>query len=173
MSDILVAYYSRAGENYFGGSKRYIKVGNTKRAAESIAASVGADIFEIRQKVPYSDVYDECIAQAKDDLRKKARPEIEGFPEKTGYRTMVLAYPNYWGTVPMAVLTFLEGFSTDGMRILPLCTNEGSGMGRSESDIKAACPDAEIGEGLEVPGSSVGTAGAEKRISDWLKAAGL
>ena len=33
----LVAFYSRADENYFGGTKKYISEGNTKKAAEKIA----------------------------------------------------------------------------------------------------------------------------------------
>ena len=37
--------------------------------------------------------------------------------------------------MPMPVWTFLEGCDLAGKRILPMCTNEGSGMGRSEADI--------------------------------------
>lgn len=39
----LVAFYSRAGENYFGGSKKYISVGNTEKVGKKIAEMVGAD----------------------------------------------------------------------------------------------------------------------------------
>ncbi|MGI6009769.1 MAG: flavodoxin [Methanomethylophilus sp.] len=170
MSDTLVAFYSRAGENYFGGRKVHVDVGNTKLAVGLVRKHIDADEFEIRQKEPYSDTYDICIAQAKKDLKNNARPEIEGFPERSDYQNIILAYPNYWGTVPMAVMTFLEGYDTDGKRILPLCTNEGSGMGRSEEDIRKACPGSSVSDGLAVTGSQAGSPETERRIAAWLKA---
>jgi flavodoxin len=69
------------------------------------------------------------------------------------YGTIVLAYPNYWGTMPMAVFTFLEAFDFTGKTILPLCTNEGSGMGSSERDIKKYAPGADLKRGLSITGS--------------------
>ncbi len=66
---------------------------------------------------------------------------------------MVLAYPNYWGTMPMAVFTFLEAFDFAGKTILPICTNEGSGMGGSERDLKRVCPGAVVKPGLPITGS--------------------
>ena len=71
----LVAFYSRADENYFGGTKKYISEGNTKKAAEKIAELTGADLFEIVQEVPYAADYDTCIAEAKRDLKAKERPK--------------------------------------------------------------------------------------------------
>ena len=50
----LVAFYSRAAENYFGGSKKNIKIGNTEIVGKQIAEMVGADLFKIDQVVPYS-----------------------------------------------------------------------------------------------------------------------
>ena len=75
----LVAFYSRADENYFGGTKKYISEGNTKKAAEKIAELTGADLFEIVQEAPYAADYDTCIAEAKRDL--KARPKVKNLPE--------------------------------------------------------------------------------------------
>ena len=87
-------------------------------------------------------------------MRAGARPKLVALPESIdGYDTVVLAYPNYWGTVPMAVFTFLEAFDFSGKTILPLCTNEGSGMGGSERDIRRTCPGAEVKKGLSVTGS--------------------
>ena len=93
MSDTLIAYFSRADENYFGGAIRY------------------ADTFRIEMKNPYSSVYLTCIDEAKKDLKENARPELTSIPESIdNYSTIILAYPNYWGTIPMAVATFLESF---------------------------------------------------------------
>ena len=87
------------------------------------------------------------------------------------YDTIVLAYPNYWGTMPMAVFTFLENFDFSGKTILPLCTNEGSGMGSSERDIRKACPGADVKSGLAVTGSEA--ANAAGRVKKWFAANGL
>ena len=92
-------------------------------------------------KNPYSPVYMTCIEEAKKDLRAKARPELVSMPECIDeYDTVILAYLNYWGTMPMAVFTFLKAFDFSGKTILPLCTNEGSGLSGSERDIKKTCP---------------------------------
>ena len=73
--------------------------------------------------------------------------------------------------MPMAVFTFLESHDFFGKTILPLCTHEGSGMGHSESDIKAVCPSAKIEKGLAITGSKVNK--SEKSIEGWLSTAGL
>ena len=113
-----------------------------------------------------------CIEEAKKDLRSDARPELVSLPESIdGYDTVVLAYPNYWGTMPMAVFTFLEAFDFSGKTILPLCTNEGSGMGGSERDIKRACPGAEVKNGLSITGSQA--ANSKGSVRKWLSANGL
>ena len=133
---------------------------------------IDADTFKIEMKTPYSPAYMTCIEEAKKDLRAKARPELVSFPETIDqYDTIVLAYPNYWGTMPMAVFTFLEKFDFAGKTILPLCTNEGSGMGGSERDIKRVCPGATVKSGLPVNGSSA--ASSEGSVKSWLSANGL
>ena len=77
----LVAFYSRADENYFGGTYQYIQVGNTEKVAKMIAQATGADLFKIEQAAPYAADYQTCIDQAKRDLRAKARPELVKLPD--------------------------------------------------------------------------------------------
>ena len=77
----LIAYFSRADENYFGGSMRYVKVGNTEIAVGKIRELIDADVFKIEMKKPYSPVYMTCIEEAKSDLRAKARPELVSMPK--------------------------------------------------------------------------------------------
>jgi flavodoxin len=60
------------------------------------------------------------------------------------YHVIFLGYPNWWGTMPMPVFTFLEEYDFSGKTIIPFCTHEGSGMGRSEKDIAKLCPKATI-----------------------------
>ena len=172
MAKTLIAFFSRADENYFGGAMRYVKVGNTEIVAGIIKDLLPADTFKIEMKNPYSPVYMTCIEEAKKDLRAKARPELVSMPESIDeYDTVILAYPNYWGTMPMAVFTFLEKFDFSGKTILPLCTNEGSGMGGSERDIKKACPGATVRKGLPITGSAA--ANSKSSVERWLKANGL
>ena len=172
MAKTLIAFFSRADENYFGGAMRYVKVGNTEIVVNDMKEMINADTFKIEMKDPYSPVYMTCIDEAKRDLRAKARPELVSMPASIDeYDTIVLAYPNYWGTMPMAVFTFLENFDFSGKTILPLCTNEGSGMGGSERDIKKTCPGANVKSGLSVTGSEA--ANAAGRVKKWLAANGL
>ena len=172
MAKTLIAYFSRADENYFGGAMRYVKVGNTEIVVNKMKELIYADIFKIEMKNPYSPVYMTCIEEAKKDLRAKARPELISLPESIdAYDTVILAYPNYWGTMPMAVYTFLEAFDFTGKTILPLCTNEGSGMGGSEREIKKTCPGAVVKNGLPITGSQAEHSQAS--VQKWLSANGL
>ena len=172
MNKTLIAYFSRADENYFGGAMRYVKVGNTEIVCGILQKLIDEDVFKIEMKEPYSPVYMTCIDEAKRDLRAKARPELVSLPDSIdGYDTVVLAYPNYWGTMPMAVFTFLEHFDFSGKTILSLCTNEGSGMGGSELDIKRTCPGALVKPGLSITGSAA--AASEGSLRRWLSANGL
>ena len=167
MSDKLIVYYSRADENYVSGVLKMLPVGNTEIAAGYIKELTGADMFKIEQKDPYSAGYNECIAQAQEDQKKDARPELVNMPDSIEkYSEIYLCYPNYWGTVPMAVFTFLDNFSFEGKTVKPLCTHEGSGMGRSEGDIKAHCKGAKVEKGLAIQGSSVVT--SKSQIEKWI-----
>ena len=172
MNKTLIAFFSRADENYFGGAMRYIKVGNTEVVVNHMKEMIDADVFKIEMKEPYSPVYMTCIDEAKKDLRNDARPELVSNPDSIDqYDTVILAYPNYWGTMPMAVLTFLERFDLNGKTILPLCTNEGSGMGSSEKDLKRYASGAQIKNGLSITGSKA--ADSDDKVEKWLKANGL
>ena len=155
----LVAFYSRADENYFGGQYRYIKVGNTEKVANMISEITGADLFKIEQKDTYSADYQECIAEAKKDLQENKRPEVLDLPANLdAYDEIYLGYPNYCGTMPMAVYTFLENYDFSGKKIHPFCTHEGSGLSRTEKDIEKAAKGAKVEKGLAIHGSSVDSA---------------
>lgn len=152
----LIAFYSRADENYFGGTYRMISVGNTEKAAKMLAELTGADLFKIEQKAPYSANYQQCIAQAKRDLQANARPELVSLPDSLdAYDEIYLGYPNYWGTMPMAVYTFLEHYDFSGKVIHPFCTHEGSGLSHTVKDIEKAAKGAVVKSGLALHGSEV------------------
>lgn len=156
MSKCLIAYFSRAGENYVDGEIKNLKVGNTEIVANLIKEilNVKNDMFKIEPVKKYSDNYSECIEMAKEDLKKNVRPELDGCIESIDdYDVIYLGYPNYWGTMPMAVFAFLEKFDFTGKIIKPFCTHEGSGMGNSKKDIEKICPTANVLEGLAIKGT--------------------
>ena len=164
----LIAFYSRAGENYFGGQYRTVTVGNTEKVANQIAEAIGGTLFPIRQKVPYAVAYETCIRQAKADQQANARPELADLPGSLdGYKEIYLGYPNYWGDLPMAVYTFLEAFDWTGKIIHPFCTHEGSGLGHSEADIRRLCHGAKVGKGLAIHGTAV--CREERALEAWIK----
>lgn len=163
----LVAFFSRADENYFGGQYRYIEVGNTEKVAKMIADRTGAEMFKIEQKVPYSADYQTCIDEAKKDLRAKARPELRELPTSLEeYDEIYLGYPNYWGSMPMAVYTFLEAFDWSGKTIHPFCTHEGSGLSGTVREIEKVCSGATVTKGLAIQGGLVDN--SRKTVEAWV-----
>ena len=168
---ILTAYFSHAGENYFDGKIKAVTEGNTAIVAKKIAAATGSELFEIARETPYPYSYAECVKEAKEEFIRNSRPELKEKISVKGYDVVILAYPNWCGTMPMAVFTFLESGDFEGKKILPLCTNEGSRLGRSEGDVKKLCPEAEIADGLSVKGSLA--AESDEKVYAWLKANGI
>lgn len=167
MPKTLVAYYSRADENYVSGEMKQLKVGNTEVTAGMIAEFTHADLFKIEQTQPYSKSYNECIAQAQEDQRRDARPALKEYPDSLDeYDVIYLGYPNYWSTMPMAVFTFLEHFDFSGKVLCPFCTHEGSGLGNSINDIKKLCPTAVIRSGFAIRGGSAGR--YKNEIEKWV-----
>jgi len=165
---IMIAYFSRNGDNYAGGRIVNLPVGNTEVAARKIQSLTGGKLFRIRTAKPYPTDYTRTTEVARDELSTGVRPELVEMPESiAGYELIYLGYPNWWGTMPMALFTFLEAYDFSGKTIVPFCTHEGSGMGSSERDIKKLCPRAKALSGLAIRGGSVG--GSDDKISEWLK----
>ena len=77
----LIAYFSRAGENYVNGNILNLSVGNTELAAKIIQEVTGADLYKIEPILEYSKDYSECLEEAKEDQRRQARPALKNhFP---------------------------------------------------------------------------------------------
>lgn len=165
MAKILIAYYSRRGENYVNGSIRNLPKGNTEVIVEKLKALLpDADVYHIDTTYDYPADYYQCIDQAKQELRQKARPELKNpIAGIEAYDTIILGYPNWWGTMPMVVYTFLERFDFSGKTIIPFCTNEGSGMGSSERFIAKEAPGARLEKGVSIHGAEAAHADAQAR----------
>ena len=167
-SKSLIAFYSRKGNNYMGGKIVNLPIGNTEVIAKKIQAMTGSDLFEIETVKTYPTDYTETTAVAMDEKKKNARPELtETVDNMDLYDVIYLGYPNWWGTFPMAVFTFLESYDFSGKTIIPFCTHEGSGLGNSERDIKNLCPNANVKPGLAIRGGSVKN--SDNEITDWIK----
>ena len=155
MSD-LVIYFSRDGENYFGGELKNIEKGNTEVIAEYIQEFTGADLFKVEPAVEYPADYMKCIDVAKKEQQADARPEIKEYLDDiSGYDTIYIGFPNWWGTLPMPMFTQLEKLDFTGKTVKAFVTHEGSGFGSSQRDLDKLCAGAEFKKGLSIPGASV------------------
>ena len=156
-SGVLVVYFSCTG--------------NTKKSAEKIAALTGGDIYEIGPAEPYSAAdlnynNDDCRAN-REMNDPTARPAIGGGKaDISGYDTVIIVYPIWWGTMPRIINTFIDSCELSGKTVLPFCTSGSSGISRSVSDIKAAAPTADVRDGLRASGVS------DAELEKWLRAGG-
>ena len=156
MTKDLVIYFSRAGENYFGGVLKNIEKGNTEVIAEYIEDLTSADLFKVEPANEYPADYMKCIDIAQKEKDNDARPEIKQALTDIGeYDTIFIGFPNWWGTLPMPMWTQLEQLDFTGKIVKPFVTHEGSGFGSAERDLKRLCDGAEIKKGLSIPGAKV------------------
>ena len=168
MANTLVVYYSRKGENHTPNGIQVMEKGNTAYAAEYIAKATNADLFEIDTVKPYAENYRACCMEAVAEAKAKARPEIKGYVEDiTPYDTVFVCFPCWCGTAPMCVFTFLEHYDFTGKKVIPVCTNEGSGLANSEADVAASCPGATVAPGLSIRGHKCRD--SEEELAAWAK----
>lgn len=171
-SKILVAYFSRAGENYSVGT---IDKGNTSYIADYIAEQTGADVFEIVPVNPYPQGYEDTKTRATDERNSNARPEYVGEVENfEQYDVVFIGHPIWWGDMPMIVYTFLENHNFDGKTVCQFNTHEGSGNAGTASKIKSKLPNATVTDYLAVSGSAAqkNDAALKTTIDSWLKKLG-
>ena len=85
--------------------------GTSKIIAERIKNELNADIFQIEAVKKYPNKYITCVAQAGMEKLKKERPQLKRELENISeYKKIVLVFPNWWGTLPMPVFSFLEKY---------------------------------------------------------------
>jgi flavodoxin len=169
---ILLAYFSRAGENYHYGGRRDLEVGNTLVLAEMIAGLLDCDVFEIKAADPYPDGYDATVARNVDEQDADARPEIVDPPASIdGYQHVLLGSPIWNVRPPMIMTTFTEGHDFTGTTVHPFVTYAVSGLGSTERVYTASCLGARIAPGLAVLGEEVTRQRSD--VETWLREAGL
>lgn len=151
---ILIAYFSRTG--------------TTKEAAREIQTVTGGDLFEIEVANPYPSSYQAAVDRARQELDGNARPELSSYVENMGdYEVIILGYPIWWHTAPMAVDTFLEAYDLTGKTILPFCTSGGGSIEESMADIRRLSQGANVGTGLTANSLN------EAKIRQWLSDNGM
>ena len=122
----LVAYFSASGV--------------TKGVAEKLAEKIGADTYEIKPTVPYTDAdlnwMDKNSRSSVEMRDKSSRPEIvkDGF-DVAGYDRILLGYPVWWYTAPTIINTFLEAYDFSEKKIIIWATSGGSGLGKAKNDL--------------------------------------
>lgn len=151
-SRVLVVYFSRTGEQYGVG---VIDKGNTAIVAEDIADAAGADLYEILPAEDgYPMEYDALTEVAKQEQNENARPAIAGeFPDLSGYDTIFVGAPVWWGDWPMICYTFFENAQLNGKAVYPFSTHAGSGLSGFDTKLQNAVPGCTVGQGLAIRGA--------------------
>ena len=154
MGKKLVAYFSASG--------------TTKKAAEMIAESAKADLFEITPKMAYTKAdlnwMDKKSRSSVEMSDKKFRPEISDIDVQVDkYDEIILGFPIWWYVAPTIINTFLESYDFSGKKIVLFATSGGSGFGNTVSELKPSAPDAEIVEG------KVFNKAVKQEIAEWVK----
>ena len=168
MANVLTAFFSMTGETYANGGIVNLDKGYTQIAAEYINEAIGGDLFHIEQVREYSPDHFQMIEEAKAELQADARPELKSFPESiVDYDTVILAFPNWWNTLPMPVVTFLTSLDFTGKKIIPFNTSGGGGFGNSIAVIRKYASGATVIDGMTVPGTQVEASKA--KIQEWAK----
>ena len=143
--------------------------GNTKSVAEKIASVTGADIYEIKAALEYTDedinYNDSDSRTSKEQNDSSARPEI-GSEEISldGYSTIYIGYPIWWGEEPRIMDTFAESNNFDGITVIPFCTSGSSGIGRSGQNLAD-----NAGSGNWIEGKRFGGGASEDEIRSWIE----
>ena len=169
---VLVAYFSRPGENYNNGGRIWLKVGNTEVVATMIADLIPCDVYRIEASEPYSDKYDDTVARNVREQDADARPAIaKPLPEIDQYDVVLLGSPIWNVRAPMIMSTFTEKLDFTGKTVHPFTTYAMSGLGTTERDYARTCAGATIAGGLAVRGEQAQQ--ARPQVTDWIQRIGL
>ena len=135
MGKTLVAYFSASGV--------------TKKLAQTLADAIGADLFAIEPKVPYTRAdlnwMDKQSRSTIEMQNPASRPEIAGTCANIAdYDTVFVGFPIWWYVAPTIVNTFLESCDLTGRTVVPFATSGGSSMGKTNEKLAPSCPGAKL-----------------------------
>lgn len=154
MGKILVAYFSASGV--------------TAKTAERLAAAAGADLYEIKPEIPYTqadlDWTDKKSRSSVEMSDPKSRPAITGkVSGMESYDIIFVGFPIWWYVAPTIINTFLESYDLTGKTIIPFATSGGSGMGKTNEKLQTSCQGATLLQGKMLNGRL-----SENELKNWL-----
>ena len=165
MKKSIVIFFSHAGDNYSVG---VIDTGNTKIVADYISEITGADQFEIVTHKYDGMAYTPLIELAKKEAAAGELPPYEGTaPDLSGYDTVFIGGPVWWGTYPQVMFTLFKDINLDGKTVIPFTTHEGSGLASCAKDVRKAFPKANVTGEFSIYGHEVRSGKA--KVEKWLK----
>lgn len=149
----LVAYFSATG--------------TTKPLAEYAADALGADLYEIVPKQPYTEADLAYYTNGRADQEQSdpaARPAIAGDSlDMSQYQVIMVGYPIWHGQAPKIISTFLESYDFSGKTIVPFCTSHSSGIGSSDTNLHALAAGANW-----LPGRRFAGGTSKNAIEEWI-----
>ncbi|AKS33744.1 flavodoxin [Mycolicibacterium goodii] len=165
---VLVAYFSRAGENYHYGGRRNLTVGNTEVVAGMIRDRTAADLYKIEPVDRYPDAYDATVARNTAEQDANALPAIAAaLPDIRPYDVVILGSPVWSNRAPRIMSTFIDAVDLGGKTVLPLVTYAVSGMSGIDDFYRRALSTSTVERGLAVQGEEVADSG--DAIDTWLR----
>lgn len=176
---ILIAYFTWADNTVVENpdavdvdattSASVLAPGNAAKIADWIQQEVGGDLFSIVVTEPYSSDYDECLDRAADEKADNARPELANHVEgMEDYDVVFIGFPNWWYTLPMPVLSFVDEYDFSGKTVVPFCTHGTGGLSGTIRDLTAALPDdVTILDAIGVYRPDVDS--SRPAVQDWIK----
>lgn len=152
---VLVAYFSCSGI--------------TAKVAQNLAEAIGADIYEIKPQVPYTDEdLNWMDKKSRSTIEMKdfsSRPEINGKVSDMGvYDTVFIGFPIWWYVAPTIINTFLESYDFEGKKIIPFATSGGSNLGHTVDKLKGSCSD----NVTWIPGKLLNGNPSKEMLADWV-----
>lgn len=157
MKKKLVAYFSASGE--------------TAKLAKTIAGVVDGDLFEIVPAVPYTavdldwmDKGSRSTTEMNEMNDDNSRPAIaDKVADMAQYDTVFVGFPIWWYQAPRIIETFLESYDFSGKTVIPFATSGSSGMGKTDSILKAVCPAA-----TWLPGKRMQSGESAAAVEKWV-----
>jgi flavodoxin len=173
--NVLIAYFTTSGvvdtslidPSIDATSQASVVIPNMELVAGYINETIGGAMFAIKTVKKYPVSFKELNAMGYAERDADARPELSTHvKDMSVYKTVYLCYPNWCGTIPMAVATFMDEYDFSGKTIIASCTQFGSGFGSSVQDIRKLCPNSVVREGFVGSGRNVRE--AKNDVVKWL-----
>ncbi|MDE6834928.1 MAG: hypothetical protein K2J39_11895, partial [Ruminococcus sp.] len=148
------------------------RYGATEYIANLIQQEVGGDLYSIEVAEPYSTDFDEVVSQNHNEMAENYLPELAGeIPDISQYDTIYIGYPVWATTIPRAIHTFLNQYDLSGKTVIPFCTHNGYGKGRSERDIAELCSESKVLEGSAINSENI--LSSRETVAQWLDKIGM